>query len=370
MKYTQSTPILIRVGGMLVVRRNPSGNDRVTGRWVRQRLTGSRKAILVRCATLLFSIILHVCVSQYGVLAQTSQPGYKNIASQRGGNLKTNSGSIKYRTPTALEIQRNRSQAMAWAETARRTIVPTMHLVESEHFLIFSAWNPSNDRPLRNVCEDMYAKLSQQFNVAPTESVWIGKCPIYVFWKTQDFKRFAAQVDRTSRRNADVSHAAGYHASRGRFAHIVLNGANDFGRTRELAIQRFYEVLVHEGTHAFMNRYLTGRSIPVWVEEGLADFMAATLVPQSDANSKYLQATRHALASGRDVSRILDKKHLSYLDYGVAHSLVRHMISGNSPAFLRFVVLMKQGNGEAYALREAFGATRNDLLRNWAFVNR
>lgn len=323
-----------------------------------------------RWVTLLIPISFHICTSQHSFSAQLPQHGYKDTASLRGGNQETTSRSFKYRKPTTLDIQRNRRQALAWAESARRNVVSTMHLVESEHFLIFSAWNRSNDRPLRNVCEEMYAKLSQQFNVASTESVWIGKCPIYVFWRTQDFKRFAAQVDKTLRRNADVSHAAGYHATRGRFSYIVLNGANDFGPTREKAIQRFYEVLVHEGTHAFMNRYLTSRTLPVWVGEGLADYMAATLVPQSDANSKYLRATRHALSSGRDVSRILNKKNLSYLDYGVAHSLVRHMIAGNSQAFIRFVVLMKQGQSEASALMEAYNATRGSLLRNWAFANR
>ncbi|MDA1277845.1 MAG: hypothetical protein O2960_27935 [Verrucomicrobia bacterium] len=278
-------------------------------------------------------------------------------------------GVIKYPIPAIPVIEQNRSQAIAWAETARRTIVPTMHLVETDHFLIFSAWNPSNDRALRNVCEEMYAKLSRQLNVMPSEPVWIGKCPIYVFWKTQDYLRFTAEVDKTSARRADVFHAAGYHSTRGLFSHIVLNGAEDFGQTRDGAIQRFYEVLVHEGTHAFMNRYVTGRTIPVWVEEGFADFMAATLVPLSDANLKYAKSARRELERG-GLSKILDKKRLNYSEYGVAQSLIRFMIRSNPQAFHKFIILLKNGKNEADALRESYRASREDLLRNWAFANR
>jgi len=279
-------------------------------------------------------------------------------------------GVIKYPTPAISVIEKNRSQSIAWAEIARRTIVPTMHLVETDHFLIFSAWNRSNDRALRNVCEEMYAKLCRQLNVTPSEAVWIGKCPIYVFWKTRDYLRFTAEVDKTLARRADLFHAAGYHSTRGLFSYIVLNGAEDFGQTRDGAIQRFYEVLVHEGTHAFMNRYVTGRTIPVWVEEGFADFMAATLVPLSDANLKYAKSARRALERGVSLSKILDKKSLNYSEYGVAQSLIRFMIRSNPQAFHQFIILLKNGKTEADALRESYRASREDLLRSWVFANR
>ena len=246
-----------------------------------------------------------------------------------------------------------------------------MHLVETEHFLIFSAWNPSNDRALAKVCEEMYEKLHQQFNISRTEPVWIGKCPIYIFWEPAHFLRFTAEVDRVSRSNSSASHADGYHATRGSFSHIVINGVRDFGASQPEATRRFYEVLVHEGAHAFLNRYISSRSLSRWIEEGLADYMAATLVPMSEASRKHLEGARYGLRRPSAVSRLFEKTELSSIDYGIAQSLVRYLIQTNTDAFITFVQSMKQGTRESDALASAYGLSRSELVRNWSlFVQR
>ncbi|MBM3838036.1 MAG: hypothetical protein FJ398_08730 [Verrucomicrobia bacterium] len=255
---------------------------------------------------------------------------------------------------------------MDWAEQTRQTIAPTMHLVETEHFLIFSAWNPSNDAALGRICEDMFARLRAQFNLAKTDPVWIGKCPIYIFWEPAHFLRFTEEVDRVSRSNASASHADGYHATRGAFSHIVISGVRDFGDTKAEATRRFSEVLVHEGTHAFMNRLISSRSVARWVEEGLADFMAATLVPASDASRKHIEGARYALRQPSAVSRLFDKKELSAIDYGIAQSLVRYLIRTNANAFIQFVTAMKKGASELEALAGAYRLSRHELIRNWS----
>jgi hypothetical protein len=254
---------------------------------------------------------------------------------------------------------------MEWAEQTRLTIAPTLHLVETEHFLIFSAWNPSNDAALARICEEMFAKLRAQFNLAKTEPVWIGKCPIYIFWEPAHFLRFTKEIDRVSWSNSSASHADGYHATRGAFAHIVISGVRDFGDSRPEATRRFYEVLVHEGTHAFMNRLISNRPLPRWVEEGLADFMAATLVPMSDATHKHVEGARHALRQPNAIPRLFDKKELTAIDYGIAQSLVRYLIQTNANGFVQFVSLLKKGAGESEALAGAYGWSRNELIRNW-----
>ncbi len=322
------------------------------------------------CALILcVRVSLALLVVVEGV-AQKAGPLPRIQTGESGNRVIPAPGPGKYRAPNSDDILNNRKQALDWGELVRTKIAPTMHLVESEHFMIFSTWNRSNDLALRNVCEEMYQKLSAQFRVAPSESVWIGKCPIYIFWKPVDYLQFSTEIDRSSKRRDDLLHAAGYHSSRGNFSYIVLNGAEKLGTDRERAIQQFYSILVHEGTHAFMNRYISSRRLPTWVEEGFADYMAATLVPQSRANRKHVVETRRALNLGGDLFEILDRKTLSSAEYGVAQSLVRHLISGNPVAFYRFVVLLKQGKSETDALTLAYGATRQDFIRHWAAANR
>ncbi|MBI2946823.1 MAG: hypothetical protein HYY23_04195 [Verrucomicrobia bacterium] len=285
---------------------------------------------------------------------------------EAGTNGPPPSGIILARSaqPAALAAL-NRLQALEWADQTRQTIAPTMHLVETEHFLILSAWNSSNDAALARICEEMFAKLRAQFNLSKTEPVWIGKCPIYIFWEPAHFLRFTKEVDRVSRSNAFASHADGYHATRGAFSHIVINGVREFGTSKAEATRRFYEVLVHEGTHAFMNRLISNRSVARWVEEGLADFMAATLVPMSDATRKHIEGARHGLRRSSLVERLFEKKELSAVDYGIAQSLVRYLIQTNPGAFIRFVELMKNGAAESEALAGAYGWSRTELIRNW-----
>jgi hypothetical protein len=255
---------------------------------------------------------------------------------------------------------------MAWAERTRNEIVPTMHLVETPHFLLFSAWNRSNDQALRNVCEDMYNKLSSQFSLSKNETIWIGKCPIYIFWETEHFKQFTRTIDNSGNRDAGITRASGYHSRKGIFSYIVMNRTVKPWMDRNQAIQRFYEVLVHEGTHAFMNRYISNWSIPLWVNEGLAEFMAATLVPLSSANRDYINEVRNALLSRRDMGSIFRARDLSSREYDLAQSLVRYLVAHNSKSFIELIGLLKEGYPQSMALKKAYNTDQQELILYWS----
>ena len=297
-----------------------------------------------------------------------AQP-FATLGSAVGGTAdrpaRATPGLSRYRPPTAAEGQFNRRQALDWADQTRRTIVPTMHLVETAHFLMFSAWNSSNDAALARVCEQMYESLRKQFNLAPSETVWIGKCPVYLFWETAHFRRFIEEVDQIAERDKSAARSDGYHATQGRFSYIVINGVRDFGASHEAATTRFYEVLVHEGTHAFMNRYLSNRPLPRWVEEGLADFMAAQVVPNCRATRKHVEGARLALREPQTAARLFDKTDLTSADYGLAQSAVRFLIQIDARAFIEFVAALKRGESDRLALAEALGFSREQMLRDW-----
>jgi len=288
----------------------------------------------------------------------------------RGGRSAAATGfTSKYRPPAPADILRNRAQATDWADQTRRTIVPTMHLVETAHFLIFSAWNSANDQALAKVCEEMHAMLRRQFNISPSEPIWIGKCPIYVFWDPSHFRRFTTEVDRVSLTKNSAMRSDGYNASRGTLSYIVINGVREFGTTQQEATTRFYEVLAHEGTHAFLNRFISSRSMALWVEEGLADHLAATLVPASGSSRKHVEGARYALRRPSAAARLLDKTELTSMEYGIAQSLVRYLIQRDSRAFIRFVEIMKRGASQDRAMAEAYGFNREEFLDQWAMFS-
>lgn len=297
-------------------------------------------------------------------------PGDTEIQPRAGNSSAVSpvgAAASRYRKATPQEILSNRLHALELGEKMREGIATSTHLVETEHFLIFSEWNRMNDGGLNKICEEMYEKLRTQFNLATTESVWIGKCPIYLFWEPAHFTQFISGVDQSKLLDPGTAHADGYHATRGRFAYIVINGVRNFGASRNEALQRLYEVLVHEGTHAFVNRYVSDRSLPLWLEEGLADYMAASLVPQSQANKKFADAARYGLKKPEAIASLLEKKKdLTSMEYGLAQSLVRCLVQQNSRTFIHFVELLKQGISQQQAFEDAYHVSRAELLRSWA----
>ena len=261
---------------------------------------------------------------------------------------------IRKITPaTEAQIAAFRTQAMAWHQKAQKDIVPALHLVETRNFLVFSAWSRKNDARLRQVCETMYTHLRRQFALPRNQPVWAGKLPIFLFHEVRHFRRFTNEVDG---RKAPGS--GGYLSQRSDgFCYIVLN--------RAYSSTHFYGLLVHEGTHAFLARYRTDAPLVPWVNEGLAETMAARLVPGCEAATRYTQATAEAVRGNRDVSGIFRGVRLSEFDYGIAQSLVRFLIARDRKRFINFVKLLKVGASDEEALRHAYGLTRKELLAEW-----
>ncbi|MDY6914134.1 MAG: hypothetical protein SVT52_06750 [Planctomycetota bacterium] len=260
---------------------------------------------------------------------------------------------VKYRPATPKQIEANHKLAKQWAEKVRQDIAPKMHLVETEHFLIFSEWALDDDKSLADVCEKMYAAMCRQFGIPAKQNIWAGKCPIYLFRNIGHFRRFTTEVDQ-----ADRPEAAGYQRqySNG-FCYIVINAVRN-------KIQ-FYGILVHEATHAFLGRYLTNRPVSTWVNEGLAEYMAAMQVPGSWASQRHIYAARVAAKGRADVMRIFQDMEPTELDYGLAQSLVRFMIARDRKAFVKFVKLIKEGESEAEALKKSYRTTHAGLARAW-----
>jgi len=267
---------------------------------------------------------------------------------------------LKY-TPVAPElIEAFDRQARQWAERARE-FSPTMHLVETEHFLVFTDWKATNDRPLAEVCEKMYGGMCRQFDIPPEQNIWAGKCPVYIFWEAEHYRRFTTEVDARG-----MDKAAGYCAWSGQgFVYIVMNRVKQEGMSAAAARTRFYEVLVHEATHGFLARYISHRPIPTWLNEGLADYMAATLVPGCGAAKRHVEAARQAVKEDKSIGHVFGDLGLNAFDYGICQSLVRYLIARDRKGMVCLVTRLKEGRSEAEAMDEAYGLDREKLSRSW-----
>jgi hypothetical protein len=264
------------------------------------------------------------------------------------------------------EAKANRKRADEWFKYVKEHINDDAHFSQTDHFWVYSTWKKSDTKGFHKALEKLYAALCKQFDIPKRQNIWAGKAAIFAFWKPEEYQKFCMNVMKSR----TATKAAGFCGRRGGYVFVVL------GPTRNKSW--FYELLTHETTHGFVARYKTNRSIPRWVNEGLAEYMSSELVPKSNASLK-LRRGHEAALKGRSPNPIFRDFGLDTFHYGVAQSMVRYLIARDRKAFIRFFNYMKVGkpqktddgktvtkplSGEE-ALKAAYGLTYGELAAAW-----
>ena len=267
-----------------------------------------------------------------------------------------------YPKATVEQIRANVAKSAELGEKMKE-IAPKTHLVETEHFWIYSEWPKSDDRALAAVYEKLYKALCKQFDIPADENIWVGKLPVFAFWEKAHYDTFSVSVIKHERGTM----AAGYAGHRGPFSFVVL-GPVKGGRSKSRAINWFFELLCHESTHAFVSRYQTMRSIPNWLNEGIAETMSSSLLKKTAAEYRLKMA--HKMIKAKqvpDVAQIFTAEHIPLEGpyYGAAQSVVRYLIATDRKKFIALVQAIKNGTAAEQALQDNYGMDYAQLYRNW-----
>ncbi len=233
--------------------------------------------------------------------------------------------------------------------TVQKAISKNIALVETEHFLIWTDWNPDSRRHLAGWCEAMYAALCHEWGLDPRRNVFLAKCPVFCFRAKPRFRDFAWLFD-----GHDVSNSLGYTRSIESNGHVHVAVLRQ-GESRA-DFERFAVTLVHEGTHAFLHRLYGPRLIPHWVNEGYADWMAERVLGErcftgENADLLARQYARHDWPIG-DLLQSAGPIDLQM--YPVAQSVVRFLKHQNPAAFRAFLRSLKEGRSVPEALAENY----------------
>ncbi len=272
----------------------------------------------------------------------------------------------RYQLPSPRDIKLAAATRDRWAREMK-LIAPKTHKIETPHFFIYSAWAKSDDAKLKGIYEKLYAALCKQFDVKPTENIWIGKLSVYAFWEKRDFVKFSTQVAGVREERAEK--AGGFAGHRGRFQYVNLGPVMVNGMSKADARTWFYEILVHESTHAFLARYISREDVPSWLGEGLAEMLSATFVPKGGSSRK-MRAAHATVKNGKAESflSMMADEHIPIdrVSYGAAQSLTRFLVSKGKPKFTEFMYKIKSGVDGEKALQEVYGLTHEKLLQQWA----
>jgi len=235
-----------------------------------------------------------------------------------------------------------------------------LRMVETRHYLLFSDADAATTNRFRAWSEALYESLLKQFGLSDRTRVWDGKCIVILFNRRRPFEAYSKRFDGHDARNAGAYFAAEVHGpGLPHLVHICFPlDTNDVRRQQEL--------FAHEGTHAFFELYKTPGRLPLWLHEGLAEYMT-TVNDGALRGPKWFPAVQVA-ATGRPLAPLFAAEPADGLpveQYSVAFTLVDFLLEEGRSTFKTFVDGLKDGKEQEAALREAYGFGLADLERRW-----
>ena len=231
---------------------------------------------------------------------------------------------------------------------------PAVELVETHEFLVATDIIPEQVAPFVASLDSMHDFLCTLYGIPQGEPVWKGKCLVFAFAREDDFLAFEGRFMQTQPQGV---HGLCHQRSDGRVVMACYRG-NDPAA--------FAHMLVHETSHGFNHRWLSPARVPSWLNEGLAEWVGSQVVPGSgQVRAKEFSAFEAMRAGGRVGENFFDderESRIAPLQYGVASSLVRFLVSRDRKRFAQFVQMVKEGSSAEDALAATYRATLDELL--------
>lgn len=285
--------------------------------------------------------------------APVAQPGRK-----KGEKVER----IKYSPATPEQAAAAMARIRAQQKEVEKQIKVTLTEFETDHFIIFTDWDKREHDFLKKNLEEAYRVVSKQFDMSTKDNIFVGKLPVYMFARFDDFARFASTID-----SFPVSQqVAGYfHGNEEGFGHMCM-WKPDSSLTRSNNIKEaerlWAYVLVHEFTHAFLARYRSNEFIPRWLNEGIAEVIASGEFPYPERyrTAKFIAQSR------ADILHLFDDNHMPTGEfYPVMQTMVELLVRTNRKKFISLIDDIKDGVDPEEALQKHYKTTYAGFAESW-----
>jgi hypothetical protein len=246
----------------------------------------------------------------------------------------------------AIHIQNARD----FADEVARTLGVRLAEVETEHFLYFTNVPPQQTFHSPRLLDQMYDKACELYGVPRGARLFKGKASVFMFANQQQLKAYTQHF-------GGPAWAAGFCQTLGDGSvRIVMYQNPDRGYT--------IHTMLHETAHGVNWRYRSPVPLPPWLEEGIAEWVAAN----TTGNFRYVRANRRVAADHvRNAWQLGDALFeppgiQQQWEYGLAYAMVDHLIARDRRAFVELVDRIKDGEDWEDALHNTFRLRSNELL--------
>lgn len=228
---------------------------------------------------------------------------------------------------------------------------PRVTLDATHEFLVATDIPPAQMRPLVASLDRMHDFLCDLYGIPRGEPVWKGKCLVVAFHDEDDFLAFEGRFMQNNGRGA---HGLCHQRSDGRVIMACHYGGDPAA---------FAHMLVHETSHGFNHRWMSPVRLPNWLNEGIAEWVGTKVVPHcNQVPLKEAQALEAMRARGDLGAEFFTADNIQAVQYGMASGLVKFLTARDPRKFAAFVRGIKEGVPVEESLRDAYGATIDELV--------
>ncbi len=221
----------------------------------------------------------------------------------------------------------------------------------SRYFLFYTDLPAREARQWAGLLDQMYDRLLDIFGIQRGTNLFRGRCLIVVFRQEMDYHRYHRDIS-----GINSVGTAGLCRSYG-------NGHAEVTFYKQANELNFARILVHESVHAFIHRYRAPPRVVSWINEGLAEYVAAALVEdkgygQSDFAGSIDRGKRELRRRGSlGGHSFFTADHIQAWQYPVAQMLCDYMIAQDRLRYRAFINAIKDGKPWQQALEEDYGVT-------------
>jgi hypothetical protein len=156
----------------------------------------------------------------------------------------------------------------------------------------------------------------------------------------------------------EYENSAGAHG----LCHSSPNGKVIVGCFRGDENSLFATTLVHETAHGYIHRYKSSVQIPVWLNEGIADWIANAVVQRTPNITMRQQMAAARLQETRTLGgAFFNARGLDAWQYGAASSIVDLLLRQDNKALRHLIDGIKEGMPWRDSLQRAYGISVNEL---------
>lgn len=236
-------------------------------------------------------------------------------------------------------------------------VFPALRVNHTHEFLVATDIPPNLMAPYMATLDAMHDLLCDLYGIPRGEPVWKGKCLVIAFLAEADFVAFEAKFMRVQARG---THGLCHQGSDGRVVMACHRGDDEAA---------FAHMLVHETSHGFNHRWMSPSRLPNWLNEGVAEWVAAKVVTKSNqVQLKEAVASEYMRSRGDLGPDFFERPNIAPEQYGIASSMVRMLAGRDAKKFGAFVTAIKEGTPAEEALRQFYKQDTDGLVRAYGGV--